>query len=250
MPRWLGRGDVPRSDAPAPRATTEQHDDADAPPPPTLTLTDAGGDAPSRRASRPTMPTNETDAADVDVEHNSIARYLSQRAHPMGDHGVSPYNEGNPFFGYPASLVDMDTSGGEDVPQRADDATAVTRQPQGLRQLRVKRRKRDLLRTLAYLFMLRVLDKYREARRSLKALVWVLRGPRASSRPRSREGTPRTMRGMLHALLGSQPLTWITLGVGLLLMQDLSRPRVDASAQQQTWLARVLRSRGNGSLVA
>ncbi|WFC99777.1 hypothetical protein MYAM1_002522 [Malassezia yamatoensis] len=101
------------------------------------------------------------------TEHNTVTRYFSWRAHKYArlDGHVSPYNIENPYFGYPATYVDR--------PEPSDEESTTTvvkptdpGAPRGApRQLRVRRRKRDLLRTLVYLFLLRLINLYSRARR-------------------------------------------------------------------------------------
>ncbi|GAC74277.1 hypothetical protein PANT_10d00104 [Moesziomyces antarcticus T-34] len=84
--------------------------------------------------------------------------FLSHRTRRSARDGlVSPYNANNPFFGYPAF-----TPG---APTFRLDRSAT---PQHLHQ---RRRKRDLLRTLTYLFVLRILAFHRRLRWRL-SLVW------------------------------------------------------------------------------
>ncbi|PWN43177.1 hypothetical protein IE81DRAFT_322690 [Ceraceosorus guamensis] len=84
------------------------------------------------------------------------ARYLSRRsrrAQNLPGH-VSPYNASNPFWGYPAYT----SSSGD-----GEDSRFSLHQmhPQ---HMHVRRRKRDLLRTLSYLFVLRLLSSHRSIR--------------------------------------------------------------------------------------
>lgn len=124
---------------------------------------------------------------------HTVTRYLSWRAHKyaeMEGH-VSPYNIENPYFGYPAEYV--------------DDMTL--RRPAGLpRELSVRRRKRDLVRTLSYLLVLRLLRLYRWLRRSLLIVLWGLLGPRRAwaSLGRTSPGTrpSRHVRRRVLLLLG------------------------------------------------
>ena len=98
------------------------------------------------------------------VQAHTVTRYLSWRAHKYAEMEgqVSPYNIENPYFGYPAEYVD-DLS---------------LRRPAGLpRELQVRRRKRDLIRTLTYLFMLRLLRLYRSLRHGLLIVLWGRLGP-------------------------------------------------------------------------
>ncbi|PWN32270.1 uncharacterized protein FA14DRAFT_162443 [Meira miltonrushii] len=68
---------------------------------------------------------------------------------------VSPYNKANPFYGYPAYPVNASGSG----------TTATENDPRKRYQFR--RRKRDLVRTLIYLFVLRLLALHRHVRSAL-----------------------------------------------------------------------------------
>lgn len=116
--------------------------------------------------------------ASANTEQNTVTRYFSWRAHKYAqmDGHVSPYNIENPYFGYPASYVDH----GE--PPDAASTTSVvnvtdgSNQPGLSRQLRVRRRKRDLLRTLGYLFVLRLINLYHQARQTASVVFWMLVG--------------------------------------------------------------------------
>ncbi|CEH17392.1 hypothetical protein CBOM_03436 [Ceraceosorus bombacis] len=84
------------------------------------------------------------------------ARYLSRRsrrAENLPGH-VSPYNASNPFWGYPAYA----SSSGDGHDSRF---SLHQMHPQ---HMHVRRRKRDLLRTLSYLFVLRLLSSHRSIR--------------------------------------------------------------------------------------
>ncbi|PWY99648.1 hypothetical protein BCV70DRAFT_232005 [Testicularia cyperi] len=79
--------------------------------------------------------------------------FLSHRTRRAGRDGhVSPYNANNPFFGYPAYI---------DPPNEGTFKLTYDTTP---RHLHVRRRKRDLLRTLTYLFVLRILALHRRLR--------------------------------------------------------------------------------------
>ncbi|CBQ68291.1 conserved hypothetical protein [Sporisorium reilianum SRZ2] len=93
---------------------------------------------------------------------------LQHVAHPLLSHRtrlsardglVSPYNANNPFFGYPA----YNPTSAEATFRLSRSAT-----PQHLHS---RRRKRDLLRTLTYLFVLRILALHRRLRWRM-SLVW------------------------------------------------------------------------------
>ncbi|EPQ30994.1 uncharacterized protein PFL1_01183 [Pseudozyma flocculosa PF-1] len=96
-------------------------------------------------------------------------RFLSQRSRQYeGRAGhVSPYNATNPFFGYPAyiSAPSQETAVPGDA-QRFSLGLSTTPQ-----HLHARRRKRDLMRTLTYLFVLRLLALHREIRWKL-IVVW------------------------------------------------------------------------------
>lgn len=90
--------------------------------------------------------------------------FLSHRTRRSARDGlVSPYNANNPFFGYPAYNPATSTSHPQATFRLSRSAT-----PQHLHS---RRRKRDLLRTLTYLFVLRILAFHRRLRWRF-ALVW------------------------------------------------------------------------------
>ncbi|KAN0065860.1 hypothetical protein ACQY0O_000991 [Thecaphora frezii] len=94
-------------------------------------------------------------------------RFLSQRSRKYdGKAGhVSPYNATNPFFGYPAYIT-----GSAHSTDSANGPHRFSLGPSGTPQhLHVRRRKRDLIRTLTYLFVLRLLAFHRRLR--WKAMV-------------------------------------------------------------------------------
>lgn len=112
--------------------------------------------------------------------------FLSHRTRRAGRDGhVSPYHANNPYFGYPAYIDSSAASAsaatsGQYSQMSATSASSV--QQQGgfslssyaaatPRHLHVRRRKRDLLRTLTYLFVLRILALHRRVRWRV-ALVW------------------------------------------------------------------------------
>lgn len=105
----------------------------------------------------------------VSDKNTAVMRYLSWRAHKYAemDGHVSPYNIENPFFGYPAAYVDGD-----------NEASSSARPTGFSRDLHVRRRKRDLVRTLSYLFVLRLIHLYRTLRRHARTVVWGMLGPR------------------------------------------------------------------------
>lgn len=93
--------------------------------------------------------------------------FLSQRTRKYNgqDGHVSPYNSNNPFFGYPAYI-------GPQTPSSQESAGGFrllhSKTPQ---HLHARRRKRDLMRTLTYLFVLRVLAFHRKLRWQA-SLIW------------------------------------------------------------------------------
>jgi hypothetical protein len=119
---------------------------------------------------------------------------------------VSPYNASNPFWGYPAYAMnnsaaaagpsgrpDVNALGIEvsqgaagEVPQRFDLTTGHAR------HLHARRRKRDLMRTLAYLFVLRLLSAHRSVRARFIRLYHAVVGLLAlGSRGEAEEGSRR-----------------------------------------------------------
>lgn len=118
------------------------------------------------------------------VESNTVTRYLSWRAHKYAemDGHVSPYNIENPYFGYPASYVTKDPASmdltASDPAAAAAVASSGGARPAGFsREIHVKRRKRDLVRTLSYLFILRLIRLYHTLRRGIIVVVWNMLGP-------------------------------------------------------------------------
>jgi len=91
---------------------------------------------------------------------------LSRRSRKFGalPGHVSPYNASNPFYGYPAYPM---TNGDEPVRRLSLQGPYQLGQEQ--RRLQFRRRKRDLLRTLMYLFVLRLLSTHRRVRNQLLA---------------------------------------------------------------------------------
>lgn len=108
----------------------------------------------------------------------------------MPDH-VSPYNASNPFYGYPAYPSSSATTpkealaatyrlsqaqAGNSMPAPRgrgafDLSTLSTNGQYYPRHMHVRRRKRDLIRTLAYLFVLRLLGLHRSVRARLLAMA-------------------------------------------------------------------------------
>lgn len=113
------------------------------------------------------VPVDGDDPADM-AEDASVTRYLTWRAHKYAEiegHDA-PYNIENPYFGYPAATA------------RTAAAGAEVGRPVGLpHDLHVRRRKRDLVRTLTYLFALRLVNMYRMLRRHAMVIVWSVVGP-------------------------------------------------------------------------
>lgn len=155
------------NEAPAEPIKTRQGRDLDAVPTPT----------PPAAAKAP--PTTYGSA-----ESNTVTRYLSWRAHKYAemDGHVSPYNIENPYFGYPASYVTNDPASvdltASDPAAAAVVASSGGARPAGFsREIHVKRRKRDLVRTLSYLFVLRLIRLYHTIRRGIIVVVWNVLGP-------------------------------------------------------------------------
>lgn len=149
-----------------------------------------------------TVPPSSVNATD---ESNSVTRYLSRRAHmyaEMEGH-VSPYNIENPYFGYPASYVNEQGSIGLDMSKSGARPAGFSR------ELHVRRRKRDLVRTLTYLFVLRLVRLYRWIRRSIYVVVWNVLGPR------------RAWASLGHIAAGKHPSHYIRRRVLLFLLAIL-----------------------------
>ncbi|WFC95323.1 hypothetical protein MBRA1_001970 [Malassezia brasiliensis] len=147
------------------------------------------------------------------TEHNTVTHYFSWRAHKYAqmDGHVSPYNIENPYFGYPASYVDHDVPHDEASTTSVVNTTDRSSQPGLSRQLRVRRRKRDLLRTLGYLFVLRLVNLYRQTRHTVIVVYWMVVG-----HP-SHERVSRTI---------SRSLTRTTRGIGTSITEFLSEIRM------------------------
>lgn len=176
-----------------------------------------------------------------------MTRYLSWRAHKYAemDGHVSPYNIENPYFGYPAAYVD------DGEPMDAASTTSVVNvtdasNPAGLsRQLRVRRRKRDLLRTLGYLFVLRLLNLYCQARRMAGVVYWVVLRRRGHERVVRALGrllahAIRDVRTGIGHLLFEVPLRSLLLAGLLMAFRFSLLPRI---AQRRTRGGRVVASR-------
>jgi hypothetical protein len=82
---------------------------------------------------------------------------------------VSPYNADNPFFGYPAYIAPLLPSGSR--PSAIRKSSRFDLSDPTPRHLHARRRKRDLVRTLAYLFFLRILAAHRNVRWRLR-MFW------------------------------------------------------------------------------
>ncbi|PKI84629.1 hypothetical protein MVES1_001667 [Malassezia vespertilionis] len=140
-------------------------------------------------------PTPEAADGSQPTDDNPVTRYLSWRAHKYAqmDGHVSPYNIENPYFGYPAAYVDEEEPEVEASTTTSVVNTDSARQSGLSRQLRVRRRKRDLLRTLTYLFMLRLLHIYRQIKRGAFVLLWTVFGipTRLSSTKRGAKHTQK-----------------------------------------------------------
>ncbi|UZJ57145.1 hypothetical protein CBS101457_006465 [Exobasidium rhododendri] len=73
---------------------------------------------------------------------------------------VSPYNASNPFYGYPAFPV----MNGPHIIKRKSSVYGPSTNDQDAQRLLFRKRKRDLMRTLMYLFVLRLLSMHRGVR--------------------------------------------------------------------------------------
>jgi len=188
----------------------------------------AAQDAGDAAAPQLSMPPFSEDTRE-DVEQRSVSQFFSRRAHATDSAHVSPYNRENPYFGYPAQYVEA--SSPDSQPGSPTGGTAR-------RQLRVQRRKRDLLRTLTYLFVLRLLDRYQQLRRCIYALVWVIRGPRSKERRPSPWWHPRAWLYALDALTRplwrTAPHHWLLVLLLLWLTRTMRRVWRDPSARLLT----------------
>lgn len=156
--QWLRTWMQPREASPkAPPAMPRLH----------LPEASASSDPPSPRLA-------PEDTAQPAEAHNTVTRYLSRRAHKYAemDGHVSPYNIENPYFGYPATYVDYDETNETLSPQTTHFPAEA--RSHAARSLRPLRRKRDLLRTLMYLFVLRIINAYRTGRHHIAVALWML----------------------------------------------------------------------------
>lgn len=176
----------------------QQHAQSKSPP---SAVGPADAAAPPPLAAGEALPSPQLQVADLEEPPISGVMplgpsFLSRRTRKfaaMPDH-VSPYNASNPFYGYPAypssspsspkaTLVPLSklprdgTSaamrGGAATRGRgAFDLSTVSATGQYYpRHMHVRRRKRDLMRTLAYLFVLRLLSLHRSVRAQLLAVA-------------------------------------------------------------------------------
>lgn len=160
----------------------QRSDDDEAPAEPIRTS--RGGDADAAPVPTPPATATAPPTAYGTAESNTVTRYLSWRAHKYAemDGHVSPYNIENPYFGYPASYVTHDPASVDMTASDPAAAAAVAAsggaRPAGFsREIHVKRRKRDLVRTLSYLFVLRLIRLYHTIRRGILVVVWNVLGP-------------------------------------------------------------------------
>ncbi|KAK4052025.1 hypothetical protein OIV83_002319 [Microbotryomycetes sp. JL201] len=109
---------------------------------------------PSRNPSREGSPRRRVLLANG-LPEEGTAETLSSRARFASSHSLSPYNSSNPYWGYPAFVPSSDPS----------------RIPRPHYQ---RRRKRDLVRTLTYLAVLRFLALHRSLRNKVKSFVKTL----------------------------------------------------------------------------
>ena len=108
----------------------------------------------------PASPRLQVDHLDEPPLQHVPHTMLSHRTRRSARDGfVSPYNANNPFFGYPA--YNPTTS----------EATFRLNRSVTPQHLHSRRRKRDLLRTLTYLFVLRILAVHRRLRWRM-SLIW------------------------------------------------------------------------------
>lgn len=137
------------------------------------------------------------------VDPHRPPRFLSRRSRKLANvpGAVSPYNASNPFWGYPAWIVEGDDEEGGGGDEGDDGGASTSRQTQTLRpprprrsssrapvQMTVRRRWRDLFRTLAYLFVLRILSAHRNLRWKVQLLAASLRST-LQFRPKPSSGT-------------------------------------------------------------
>ena len=86
----------------------------------------------------------------------------NQKLTPHGRFRQSPYNANNPYYGYPATRY-------ADMPSGSDETDPI-RLPHA-RPFHLRRRKRDLMRTLSYLAALRIVALHRKIKWRL-TLFW------------------------------------------------------------------------------
>ncbi|WFD30777.1 hypothetical protein MSPP1_001801 [Malassezia sp. CBS 17886] len=253
VPGWyVGRRDAPRGAdaAAAPHSAAPRDDGARTPPAGDATPQDhavpasplAAGETPQPArhagdASSASAPEHEKNLSYGPAENIMVTRYLSWRAHKYAqmDGHVSPYNIENPYFGYPAAYVDTEDPNDTASTTSVVNVTGEARMPGLSRPLRVKRRKRDLLRTLTYLFMLRLLSMYRQARRSMRTLLWGIR-----SRERVAQG-PRKLVPPQVVLIVAILMSWRVAQSFNVLLPLLRRWRTTP------WVVRWAEGRGVGA---
>ncbi|CDU25205.1 uncharacterized protein SPSC_05039 [Sporisorium scitamineum] len=108
----------------------------------------------------PSSPRLQVEHIDEPPLQHVAHTLLSHRTRRSARDGlVSPYNANNPFFGYPT------------YNPPTPEATFRLNRSVTLQHLHPRRRKRDLLRTLTYLFVLRILAFHRRLRWRM-SLVW------------------------------------------------------------------------------
>lgn len=132
----------------------------------------------------PTEPPIASTSSSRTLDPNKPPRFLSRRSRKLEKvpGAVSPYNASNPFWGYPAWIVpssqgddehdddesDFTGTGTMTTSQRARRASSSQGRPI---QMTVRRRWRDLFRTLSYLFVLRILSLHRSMRWKVQHLM-------------------------------------------------------------------------------
>lgn len=118
------------------------------------------------------------------IVSSPAVHFFSQRSKKYNGPGiVSPYNSGNPFWGYPA-IVPNSNANSKTINASNQLGLSIQQQPNTKtythsnlhpnstpRQLHHRRRKRDLIRTLSYLFVLRFLAFHRHLRWRF-ILIW------------------------------------------------------------------------------
>ncbi|CAO1621933.1 unnamed protein product [Sympodiomycopsis kandeliae] len=107
------------------------------------------------------------------VDPSNPPRFLSRRSRKLDKipGAVSPYNKSNPFWGYPAWIVQQSSEEDDEANESTVQGGHRTTRSY---QMTVERRWRDLFRTLSYLFVLRIFSAHRNLRWKFQRLLTYL----------------------------------------------------------------------------